>query len=413
MFGLRTQRRSADDLLLVEIGKNDTRGVERYLAEGASINGSAQSGETYPPVVYAAAVGSARMIGFLLEKGADVDVGVWRDGEFPRNSRAIHVAIGAISNGALDSLRALLRGGANADARNGNGCTALMMACRVDRDAAQCVSMARELLAVGADVNLKDADGRSALHYAAYSGNVELMDMLLSEPSLSTLNSITRDGKTPMVVATEFQHPAALARLVSAGASQSAARGLSQYQCPFQSAVVAKDVDLVRVFVTRRGLEAVGGAASVIPKALACVRLRGAATVLRLVLAAEGEERQAVWANHSLVPQAGPMLSLAAGFGILSNVKAFLAAGALETSVDASGRNASNVVGGLAQDGGAAPREEAAIHRELKRGPAYRARSFLWPSDTATSGDGRAAAPLGVRIYRRTNPKFSFRTIQR
>eukprot|EP00752_Nemacystus_decipiens_P002746 g2564.t1 len=412
MFTVR--RRSADDMLLVEVGNNNPRGVERYLAEGASINGSAHSGEIHPPIVYAAAVGSARMIKFLAEKGADVDVGVWRKADVPKDSRAIHMAVSTGSRGALDALRALVKVGANVNTKDATGCTALMMACCVPKDTSQCVSMARELLAAGADVNLRDSDGRVALHYAAYGGRVELVDMLLSEPSLSTLNHVTDDGKTPLLVAVEFTHPVVLARLVAAGASQSAALSLDNYQCPFKSSLMAKREDLLRVLGTPRGMEAVGGAAQVIPNALACVKLRGVSRVLSLVLAAEGEERRAFWANHRLVSDK-PVLSLAAGYGILSNVQVLLAAGALETNTHSpEGATASANIGTLMGPGGSLdPEAEAAIRRELDRGPAYRARSLLWPSETEAAGDGRCAEPLGVRIYRRTNPRFSFRTIQR
>lgn len=219
-----------------------------------------------------------------------------------------------------------------------------------------------------------------------------------------------------MLVAVEFNHPVALARLIGAGASQSAALGLTGYQCPFKSSVAAQKEDLVRVLVTGRGMEAVGGGACVIPSALACVARRGAAPVFRLVLAADGEKRQAMWANYCGVVDM-PVLSFAAGYGILPNVKVLLAAGANETKIGPDGSTASGVVGTLVPQGGLPPRkqrkEEAAIRRELKRGPAYRARSLLWPSDAATSSGDRAVAPLGVRIYRRTDPKFSFRTIER
>ena len=411
MFTVRAERRSADDMLLVEIGKNNPRGVERYLAEGASIDGSALSGEEYPPIVYAAAVGSASMVDFLLERGADVDVGVWRDCSAAKNSRGIHMAVGS-DCGGLDALRALLKAGANVNARDGKGRTALVMACSVDKDA----RMVRELLAAGADVNLRDVDGRVPLHYAAYTGNVEMVDMLLSEPSLSTLNLVTEDGKTPITVAVEFDHPVVLARLVAAGANQPAALRLGErYQCPFKSAVVAHKEDLVRVLLTRRGMEAVGGAAAVVPGALTCVVKRGAAKILSLVLAAEGEERRAVWANHRAI-MGLPLLFLAASYSILANVKVLLAAGAIETHTDPNGYTAFANIGALVRNGDPDPKEEAAIGRELQRGPAYRAQSLLWPlgeTETAAAADGRAAAPLGVRIYRRTNPKFSFRAIDR
>eukprot|EP00903_Cladosiphon_okamuranus_P012405 g11627.t1 len=224
----------------------------------------------------------------------------------------------------------------------------------------------------------RDKDGRVALHYAAFSGNLALIDMLLSAPSLSTPNRVTKDGKTPLLVAVEFDQPAALARLVPAQASQSAALGRSDYQCPFQNSVVERKEDLV----------------------------------LSLVLAAEGEEKRAARANRRAI-MGLPMPSLAAGSGILPNVKVFLAAGAIETNTNPAGHVASDNVGTLTQHGSVGPREEAAIKRELQLGPAYRARSLLWPRDeTGDADDGGAAAPLGLRIHRRSNPKLSFRTIQ-
>lgn len=397
--------RSLDDLLLAEVGNEKPRGVERCLAAGASINGSPQSGEEFPPIVYAAAVGSARMIEFLAKKGADLDGAVWRRCSFPKDSRAIHVAIGSGNAGTLGALRALLRAGANVDAKDAQGCTALMMACRVQKDAAARVEMARELLAAGADVNLRDGEGRVALSYATFSGHADLIRLLLSEPSLSTLNHATLDGKTPLLVAVEFNHVAAVSLLLSAGASQEGVLHGDNYNCPFRGAVAKGNEDIVRLLATARGMDAVGGASQVLPGALARVTKPGASRIINLVLGAMGEEKRAALANCRVVANR-PLLHLAAGYGALANVKVLLAAGAIETARDSQGLTARQVIGRyLPGEGGVDTRIRAAIARALAQGPAYRARSLAWPVEEGGGAGGGAVAPLGVKIYRPTSPR--------
>lgn len=403
--------RSADDLLLVEVENANTRGIERYLASGASINGSEQSGEEYPPVVYAAATGSAKMVKFLLRKGADVDGATWRRGSFPKHSRAVHAAVSSGYAGALDALRAVLNGGANANAKDALGCTALMMVCRmVAKSPAQRVLMARELLEAGADATLQDADGRVALHSAAFCGHTDLIDLLLSGGSLPTLNYVTLDGKTPLTVAVEFDRSSVVSLLLSAGASQKGLRRTDSYQCPFKGAVSKGYENVVRILASERGMEAVGGGSEVIPRALACATQRGTARILRLVLAAEGDERQTYWASHKLFMDR-PMVYLAAAYGVLANVIVLLAVGACETVSDPEGLTAIDVVGGMLPEGDLDPREAAAIGRALQRGPAYRAQSWAWPNEEA--GAGNAAAPLAVQVFRPRSPKFFVRLIGR
>ncbi len=417
---LRVVPRSPDDLLLVEVGNENPGGVERCLAAGADINGSPHSGEEYPPVVYAAHVGSARMIEFLVSKGADVDGATWREGSFPKHSRALHAAVssGLDIGSTLDALRALRRAGASAGAKDARGCTALMMACRVmEKGEAARVEMVRELLAAAGPgvVDELDSDGRSALHFAAFSGSTQLIGLLLGRsPPPSTLNQATRDGKTPLLVAVEFGHARVVSLLLSAGASQRGALHLDNYQCPFRGAVDKGDEGIVKLLATEEGMRAVGGAATVVPRAaFSCIVKTRAARMLRLVLSADGEDRRAAWANHRFANLNMTMLHLAVCYGALASVKVLLAAGAVETATGPEGYTTRQVIGNLLPDDGLDPRIRDAIARALERGPAHRARSLAWPAErggaapAAAAAAARVGAPLGVKIYRPQNRKVS------
>lgn len=397
--------RSADARLLAEVHNENTRGVEHYLAAGASINGSEQSGEEYPPVVWAAAVGSANMVRFLLQRGANVDGATWRHGRTVKKSRAIHAVVTSGYSRALDVLEVVLEARPDVNAKNAQGCTALMMVCRVeDMLADQRFSMARELLKAGANVTLQNADGRMALHYASFCGYTDLVEMLLSGGgSERTVNHATLDGKTPLTAAVESNHGGVVSLLLSAGASQKGLLDTHDYQCPFKHASAMGCVDILRMFSSERGMDAVGGS-RVIPTALSCVATRGRARILSMVLAAEGEERQTYWANRKII-LGRPMLNMAAAYGILANVQVLLAAGAYEAMRDPEDSTASDVIGMMHPPGVLDPREEAAIDRELQRGPAYRARSWAWPIEETGVG-AAAAGPLDAQITRPRSQKF-------
>ena len=53
------------------------------------------------------------------------------------------------------------------------------------------------------DVNLvhNSYHGRTALHYACYSGNLEGLKMLLAHPRMNSHNVKARDGRTPLMAA--------------------------------------------------------------------------------------------------------------------------------------------------------------------------------------------------------------------
>lgn len=75
----------------------------------------------------------------------------------------------------------------------------------------------RGLLKGGADVNAAQSDGMTALHWAALTGDLATMDLLLTAGA--TREPLTRVGAyTPLHLASQRGHAAAVARLLDAGA---------------------------------------------------------------------------------------------------------------------------------------------------------------------------------------------------
>ena len=84
----------------------------------------------------------------------------------------------------------------------------------------------RELLEEGADVNLAQGDGMTALHWAAEAGDVEMVGVLLYAGA--KLEGVTRIGDyTPLHVASEAGHGEVVRALLEAGADVEARRAFA------------------------------------------------------------------------------------------------------------------------------------------------------------------------------------------
>ena len=201
-------------------GNLDT--VRLLVNHGAKLDAKDQSGWT--PFRHAAAARKRDLVEFFVGKGVDLP--------------ALHLAACV---GDLARVEALVKQGANVDAKDELGWTPLYWATCLARievakflvangasvnvvtnDAGTPLMQAvmagdRELvdliLSGGADINAKSQDGRTALHYAAVYGYREVAEFLIAKGA--DVNAKTNGGQTPLDVAL-LQNRAAMVEMLTA-----------------------------------------------------------------------------------------------------------------------------------------------------------------------------------------------------
>ena len=110
------------------------------------------------------------------------------------HDRKCEQLIDSAAKGRRADVEQLLREGANVNARNRYGMMALHVAAR-----SGFVELVNFLLVCGADVNAKAGDGCSALHWAAAAGRKEVVKFLA--PRMLHIDVKDKDGQTPLHLA--------------------------------------------------------------------------------------------------------------------------------------------------------------------------------------------------------------------
>ena len=89
--------------------------------------------------------------------------------------------------------------GADVNSRSNRGMTGLIKAICWNRITTVHMLLSRHDI----DVNMTDAEGMCALHYAAWHNRVDILTMLLADPRLNTVNARNNDGCTPLLDAVD------------------------------------------------------------------------------------------------------------------------------------------------------------------------------------------------------------------
>jgi ankyrin repeat protein len=116
----------------------------------------------------------------------------------------------AAENNDVAAIEKLLADGAEIDARDGTGATALLVAVHGNR-----IDAARALIDAGANVNAKDKIEDSPYLYAGARGHLEILKMILAHGA--DLKSVNRYGGTALIPASERGHVETVRTLIAAG----------------------------------------------------------------------------------------------------------------------------------------------------------------------------------------------------
>jgi ankyrin repeat protein len=166
--------------LMESVSQEDVRLVELLVASGADVN--FKGSESRSAYSIAANLGHQKLKSILLKAGADPAVGVAKY----QNNWGEHAFFQAAADGRVDVIEAMLdRGLATANMSNSQKVTALMRAHEV--------IIVEALLRAGADVNLRDSRGYTALMWAAEVGHASIVKKLITAGT--DVNVRGNDGK--------------------------------------------------------------------------------------------------------------------------------------------------------------------------------------------------------------------------
>ncbi len=216
------------------VASGDLKAIQTILEKNPRLL-EARSPDNLTPLLLASVLGRTEIVGFLIEKGADIDAG--------DNNRMTPLHFAA-SYGRPECAHLLLEKGADVNAREVNGRTPLFFNARqgneqifqllLDKGATVDVynnfkrgpllyalwggheKLARLLISKGADVNKKDTTGYSPLHQMCIDGRTDLAKLLIAEGA--DIELADSHDLSPLSLAAYYNRGDLVAYLVETGA---------------------------------------------------------------------------------------------------------------------------------------------------------------------------------------------------
>ncbi|CAG5130341.1 unnamed protein product [Candidula unifasciata] len=182
--------------------------IQVLLDNGAQANVSGWDGET-PLIVAALREGSCRVLQLLLDHGAEL-CGTDEEG----NTALMHAALEGCSQNVSFLLQCSEGKSEFVNLQNHKGLTALM--CAVT---SRNITMIKELIAQGANVNIKDANGNTALLHSLnqFPAPDDVIPIFLIQSGCD-VNCQNRDGLSPLMLAAKNCFKDTISALLDSGA---------------------------------------------------------------------------------------------------------------------------------------------------------------------------------------------------
>ncbi|OXA43686.1 ankyrin repeat domain-containing protein 29 [Folsomia candida] len=183
--------------------------IINHLLNSGRVHVDCRDNDGTTPLMFAVAGCNYNCVQELLEQNADPNAK-----RFETRTSPLFLAA---QNGDIDTLRLLLKYGAELDQPNCDGGTPLFVACQEGHD-----MMVRELLALGADPNHPMKDRATPLFVAAQNGHCTITRLLLSKGAIVDIRRI--DGATPLWISCQMGHATVCSSLLEKGAFVDALR---------------------------------------------------------------------------------------------------------------------------------------------------------------------------------------------
>lgn len=223
------QYRSYWNRRLIDAVTQGTGNIDAILSYGASPNATEYDGDRQPGTALMIAVhyGHTYQVETLLRRGADVNA------KDPDGATALMIAVDPRvaladwrSGGVHSKLAAmLLAAGANPNARRNDGATALMLAAKGGNP-----RFLQALLDKGADVNTRTGQGTTALMIAAAEGHEHIVSALVAKGA--DRHATSAAGKTALDIASAAGHLGVVRLLLEAQDGSQPGDQLSEAEKP-------------------------------------------------------------------------------------------------------------------------------------------------------------------------------------
>ncbi len=193
------------DILFEQIRRGERAAIARRLGDAACLELRDERGNT--PLIQAAFYLDAEMLRCFLERGANPNA---------RNGAGVTALMKAVSD--VRKTRLLLEHGAEVNAASGDKNTALVIACY----ACGSGKVVAELLARGADIRPKNHLGANAIRAAAEAGDLEVLRLLLDRGGDPNSTGLTAESNLPitaLMIAAQLGHLDCVKLLLDRGAA--------------------------------------------------------------------------------------------------------------------------------------------------------------------------------------------------